>query len=70
MQKILVDGGEFHRQGLVQVLDDFLFAFHAALLIVGKPASYRWLDDGLAKGRYGITRILGMAARKSSCRSA
>jgi hypothetical protein len=31
MQEILVDGGEFHRQCLVQILDDFLVAFHGTL---------------------------------------
>jgi len=37
MQKILVDGGEFHRECLVKVLDDFLVAFHDSLLTLGKP---------------------------------
>jgi hypothetical protein len=31
VQKVLVDGGEFVAEDFVQVLDDFLIAFHAGI---------------------------------------
>jgi hypothetical protein len=38
MQKILVDGGKLDGERLVQILDDFLVAFHGFLLLIDRPA--------------------------------
>ena len=41
MQEVLVDRGQFNCEGLVEVLDDFLVAFHGTLRYEIEGASFR-----------------------------
>jgi hypothetical protein len=60
VQEVLIDGNQFVVQGLVEILEDFLVAFHAAVSPLGKQKTVLEAGGDLSK-TMGHASAVGLA---------